>query len=258
MHLHELWSLPFAVPITFLLLFVPCIGFQFPNASHSRLPLSLSKHYKIIILPIFGIFSFPTVLLILFALQNSISSPYLSSNLPKLVDLSSLLLQLSGILFLSLSVFLPPVHRFIQLLRLIFSPLRSSSSSIGILNFDPAPCMSLLWVMVWAFCVAGIVGLFLCRASQTSSLDGETDVKPSFFFLSVIIHPRHYSPLLLFSLVIIHPRHYSPYHYSLLIHSCHYSPMPLFTVASQTLMNYLNYFANNSIQCSTHKIQATI
>src|SRR4051812_11652255 len=34
---------------------------------------------------------------------------------------------------------------FIQLLILIFSPLRSISSSIGILDFDPAPCMTLLW-----------------------------------------------------------------------------------------------------------------
>src|SRR5437899_9293657 len=116
MHLQESLTLPFAVPITFLLLFVPCIGFLFPNASHSRLLLSLSKHYKIIILPIFAIFSFPTVLYILFALLTSICSPYLSLNLPKLVDLSSLLLQLSGILFHSLSVLLPPVHRFIQLL----------------------------------------------------------------------------------------------------------------------------------------------
>src|SRR6184192_2022968 len=40
--------------------------------------------------------------------------------------------------------------------------LRSTSSSIGILDFDPAPCISLLWVMVWAFCEAGVVGLFLC------------------------------------------------------------------------------------------------
>src|SRR4051812_35112612 len=61
MHLQELLSLPFAVPITFLLLFVPCIGFLFPNALHSRLLLSLSKHYRIINLPIFAIFSFLTV-----------------------------------------------------------------------------------------------------------------------------------------------------------------------------------------------------
>ena len=112
--------------------------------------LSLSKHYIIINLPIFTIFSFLTVPLIHFALLTSICSPYLSSNLLKLVDLFSLLLQLSGILFLSLSVLLPPVHRFIQLLRLTFSPLRSISSSIGILDFDPAPCMTLLWVTVWA------------------------------------------------------------------------------------------------------------
>ena len=104
MHLQEQLSLPFAVPITFLLLFVPCIGFLFPNALHSRLLLSRSKHYRIINLPIFAIFSFLTVPLIHFALLTSICSPYLSSNLPKLVDLSSLLLQLSGILFVSLSV----------------------------------------------------------------------------------------------------------------------------------------------------------
>src|SRR3989442_14501326 len=97
-----------------------------------------------------SLFSFLTVPLIHFALLTSICSSYLSSNLPKLVDLFSLLLQLSGILFLSLSV-LPPVHLFIQLLRLTFSPLRSTSSSIGILDFDPAPCMTLLCVMVWAF-----------------------------------------------------------------------------------------------------------
>src|SRR6059036_2168681 len=150
MRFQELLSLPFAVPITFLLLFVPCIGFLFPNALHSRLLLSFSKHYRIINLPIFAIFSFLTVPLIHFALLTSICSPYLSSNLPKLVDLSSLLLQLSGILFLSFSVVLPPVHPFIQLLRLTFSPLRSISSSIGILNFDPASCMSLLWITVWA------------------------------------------------------------------------------------------------------------
>src|SRR5437899_4676027 len=123
MHLQEKLSLPFAVPITFLLLFVPCIGFLFPNALHSRLLLSLSKHYRIINLPIFAIFSFLTVPLIHFTLLTSICSPYLSPNLPKLVDLSSLPLQLSGILFLSLSVLLPPVHRFIQLLRLTFPSL---------------------------------------------------------------------------------------------------------------------------------------
>src|SRR5437899_12736755 len=77
MHLQEKLSLPFAVPITFLLLFVPCIGFLFPNALHSRLLLSLSKHYRIINLPIFAIFSFLTVLLIHFALLTSICSPYL-------------------------------------------------------------------------------------------------------------------------------------------------------------------------------------
>src|SRR3989442_1728600 len=64
MHLLESLSLSFAVPITFLLLFVPCIGFLFPNASHSRLLLSLSKHCRIINLPIFTIFSFPTAPLI--------------------------------------------------------------------------------------------------------------------------------------------------------------------------------------------------
>src|SRR5437899_9385625 len=172
MHLQEYLSLPFAVPITFLLLFVPCIGFLFPNALHSRLLLSLSKHYRIINLPIFAIFSFLTVPLIHFALLTSICSPYLSSNLPKLVDLSSLLLQLSGILFLSLSVLLPLVHHFIQLLRLTFSPLRSTSSSIGILDFDPAPCMTLLWVTVWAFCVAGVVGLFLCTQGVPDIVPG--------------------------------------------------------------------------------------
>src|SRR2546425_685009 len=54
------------------------------------------------------------------------------------------------------------VIHFIPLLRLTFSPLRSTSSSIGILDFDSAPCISLLWVTVWAFCVDGVVGLFLC------------------------------------------------------------------------------------------------
>src|SRR5437899_7964892 len=162
MHLQEKLSLPFAVPITFLLLFVPCIGFLFPNALHSKLLLSLSNHYRMFNLPILATFSFLTVPLIHFALLTSICSPYLSSILPKLVDLSSLLLQLSGILFLSLFVLLPPVHRFILLLRLIFSPLRSSSSSICILVFDPAPCMTLLWFTVWSLCVDGVVGLFLC------------------------------------------------------------------------------------------------
>src|SRR5207247_1684068 len=76
-------------------------------------------------------------------------------------------------------------------------PLRSTSSSIGILDFDPAPCISLLWVTVWAFCVAGVVYLFLCtqpRASPTSSLDGETDVKPSFlsFFFLFFIYCFNY------------------------------------------------------------------
>src|SRR3989442_296169 len=84
---------------------------------------------------IFAIFSFLTVPLIHFALLTSICSLHLSLNLPKLVDLSSLLHQLSEILVLSLSVLLPPVHGFIPLLRLTFSPLRSTSSSIGILNF---------------------------------------------------------------------------------------------------------------------------
>src|SRR3989442_1536136 len=172
MHLEVSLSLPFAVPITFLLLFVPCIGFLFPNALHSKLLQSLSKHYRIINLPIFAIFSFLTVPLIHFALLTSIYSPYLSSNLLKLVDLSSLLLQLSGILFLSLSVLLPPVHRFIQLLRLTFSPLRSTSSSIGILDFYPAPCMTLLWVTVWTFCVAGVVGLFLCTQGVPDIVPG--------------------------------------------------------------------------------------
>src|SRR3989441_8243505 len=120
MHLQELLFLPFAVPITFLLLFVPCIGFLFSNALHSRLFLSLSKHYRIINHPIFPIFSFLTVPLIHFALLTSICSLYLSLNLHKLVDLSSLLLQLSGILFLSLSVLVPPLHCFIPLLRLTF------------------------------------------------------------------------------------------------------------------------------------------
>src|SRR2546425_12501896 len=141
MHLQELLSLPFAVPIT--LLFVSCIGFLFPNALHSRLLISLSKHYRIINLPIFAIFSFLTVPLIHFALLTSICSPYVSSNLPKLVDLSSLLLQLSEILFLSLSVLLPPVHRLIQLLKLTFPP-RSTSSSIGILDFDSVRCIYLV------------------------------------------------------------------------------------------------------------------
>src|SRR6059036_1993828 len=172
MHLQKQLSLPFAVPITFLLLFVPCIGFLFPNALHSRLLLSLSKHYRIINLPIFTIFSFLTVPFIHFALLTSICSPYLSSNLPKLVDLSSLLLQLSGILFLSLSVLLPPVHHFIPLVRLTFSPLRSTSSSIGILDFDPAPCISLLWVTVWAFCMDGVVGLFLCTHGVPDFVSG--------------------------------------------------------------------------------------
>src|SRR3989441_9746020 len=164
--------LPFAVHITFLLLFVPCIRFLFPNALHSRLLLSLSKHYRIINLPIFAIFSFLTVSLIHFALLTTICSPYLSSNLPKLIDLFSLLLQLSGIPFLSLSILLPPVHRFIQLLRLTFSPLRSTSSSIGILNFDLAPCMSLLWVTVWVVCVAGVGGLFLCTQDVPDIVPG--------------------------------------------------------------------------------------
>src|SRR3989441_11136006 len=127
-----------------------------------RLLLSLSKHYRIINLPIFAIFSFLTAPLIHFALLTSICSPYLSLNLSKLVDLFSLLLQLSGILFLSLSTLLPPLHLFIPLLRLTFSPLRSTSSSIGIFDFDPAPCMSLLWVTVCTFCVDGVVSLFLC------------------------------------------------------------------------------------------------
>src|SRR2546425_11964584 len=61
MHLQEKLSLPFAVTITFLLLFVPCIGFLFPNALQSRWLLSLSKHYRIINLPIFAIFSLHTV-----------------------------------------------------------------------------------------------------------------------------------------------------------------------------------------------------
>src|SRR3989442_6977914 len=170
MHLEVSLFLPFAVPISFPLLFVPCIAFLFPDALHSRLLLSLSKHYRIINLAIFAIFSFLTVPLIHFALLTSICSPHLSSNLPKLVDLSSLLLQLSEILFLSLSVLLPPVHRFIPLLRLTFSPLSSTSSSIGILDFDPAPCMSLLWITAWAFCVDGVVVSFcVLRAFPTSS-----------------------------------------------------------------------------------------
>ena len=162
MHLQESLFLPFAVPITFLRLFVSCIGFLFPNASHSRLLLSLSKHYRIINLPIFAIFSFLTVPLIHFALLTSICSPYLSSNLPKLVDLSSLLLQLSGILFPSLFVLLPPVHRFIPLSRLTFSPLRSTSSSIGILDLTRHRVWLSSGSRFWAFCVAGVVGLFLC------------------------------------------------------------------------------------------------
>src|SRR2546425_12848482 len=134
MHLQELLFLPFAVPITFLLLFVPCIGFLFTNALLSRLLLSLSKHYRIINLPIFAIFSFLTVPLIHFTLLTSICSPYLSLNLPKLVDLSSLLLQLSEILFLSFSVLLLPLQPFSPLLRLTFSLLRSTFLSIGILD----------------------------------------------------------------------------------------------------------------------------
>src|SRR3989442_14767934 len=51
---------------------------------------------------------------------------------------------------------------FHSALKTHLSPLRSTSSSIGVLDFDPAPCMSLLWVTVWAFCVDGVVGLFLC------------------------------------------------------------------------------------------------
>src|SRR5207247_5909432 len=115
------------IPSSFCLLFA--------IALHSRLLLSLSKHYRIINLPIFAIFSFLIVPLIHFALLTSICSPHLSLNLPKLVDLSSLLLQLSGFLFLSLFVLLPPVHRFIPLLRLTFFPLGSTSSYIVILYF---------------------------------------------------------------------------------------------------------------------------
>src|SRR5206468_1693314 len=51
---------------------------------------------------------------------------------------------------------------FHSALKTHFFPLRSTSSSIGILDFDPAPCMSLLWVTVWAFCMDGVVGVFLC------------------------------------------------------------------------------------------------
>src|SRR3989441_12975396 len=173
MHLQEKLSLPFAVPITFLLLFVPCIGFLFPNPLHSRSLLSLSKHYRIINLPIFSIFSFLTVPLIHFALLISTCSPYLSSNLPKVVDLSSLLLQLSGILFLSLFALLPPVHRFIPLLRLTFSPLTTLDL--------PLP-LSVFWILTrhrvclysgsrfglsaW---MAELVSLCVLRASPTLS-----------------------------------------------------------------------------------------
>src|SRR5260221_10216834 len=127
MHSQELSSLPFAAPIIFLQLLVPCIGFLFPSALLSRLLLSLSRHYKIINLPIFVIFSLPIVPLVHLALLTSIFSLFLFLNLPKLVDLSFLLLQLFGILFLLLSVLPPQLLRFIPVLRLIFSPLDLSS-----------------------------------------------------------------------------------------------------------------------------------
>src|SRR6266516_4869252 len=111
MHLQELLSLPFAALIIFLQLFVPCIGFLFPSALLSRLLLSLSRHYTITNLPIFVIFSLPIVPLVHFALLINILSLLLSLNLPKLVDLSFLLHQLFGILFLLLSVLPPPLLR---------------------------------------------------------------------------------------------------------------------------------------------------
>src|SRR5437867_7345999 len=49
---------------------------------------------------------------------------------------------------------------------------RSTSSFIGISDFDPAPCMSLLWVTVWAFCVVGVVGLFLCSQGVPDIVPG--------------------------------------------------------------------------------------
>src|SRR3989442_8038402 len=60
--------------------------------------------------------------------------------------------------------------------------VRGSSFSIGILDLDPAPCMSLLWVTVWAFCMDGVVSFCVLRASPTLSYDGETDVKPILFY----------------------------------------------------------------------------
>ena len=44
-----------------------------------------------------------------------------------------------------------------KIIRILFNKhtLISTSSSIGILDFDLALCMTLLWVTVWAFCVAG-------------------------------------------------------------------------------------------------------
>src|SRR6266516_4161179 len=87
MHLQELSSLPFVAPIIFLQLFVPCIGFLFPSALLSRLLPSLSRHYKIVNLPIFVIFSLLIVSLVHFTLLTNISSLFLSLNLPKRVDL---------------------------------------------------------------------------------------------------------------------------------------------------------------------------
>src|SRR5260221_2124191 len=109
MHSQELSSLPFAAPIIFLQLLVPCIGFLFPSALRSRLLLSLSRHYTIINLPIFVIFSLPIVSLVHFAPPTNISSLILSLNLPKLVDLSFLLLELFEFLFFFLSVLHPPL-----------------------------------------------------------------------------------------------------------------------------------------------------
>src|SRR2546425_9521495 len=61
---------------------------------------------------------------------------------------------------------------FHSALKTHLSPLRSTSSSIDILDFDSAPCISLLWVMVWAFCVAGVVGLFLCTQGVPDVVSG--------------------------------------------------------------------------------------
>src|SRR5437867_2417130 len=59
-----------------------------------------------------------------------------------------------------------------------------------LLDFDSAPCMSLLWVMVWAFCVDGVVDLSVYSGRTRRCL---RTVKRTSNLLLLLLHQIHVS-----------------------------------------------------------------